>query len=626
MLTNGQILSVGPGKDFATLNEAIAASRAGDTIRVEAGTYESDYAKISHDLTITGVNGLVHLRAVDPIPNRKAILVTNGDVTIENVKFSDASVPDRNGAGIRHESGHLIVRNSVFENNEDGILTTSNPDAMVTIEGSEFIGNGFGDGRSHGIYVNRIANLTVEDSVFRDTKVGHHIKSRAEQTTILNSTIDDGGGDASYSVDLPNGGQAVLEGNTIIQTALANINNTMVAYGAEGNPHSENSLLVKGNTFVDHHAKGKGVKNFTDVVVVLENNDFQDVETIAVGPHEIVEGTPSSDTDQRPVDDTGSVDQADDEPSAVDAVLDNDTDTAGDADNTNDGGSAAETDTPTGAGGSSIMAEFGSVSLDHTGKWVSLENSYVDPVVIAVTPSFNGGNQVSVRFTDITANSFRVLLDEPSNHDDFHATETVSYFVVEAGTWTLADGTKLQADTVTSNNVPADGFDRVAFDKAFDDAPVVLTQLQTFNGGDFANARKDGTTATGFDVAIEEQESLARTGHANEEIGWVAIEEGSGRWNGHRYFSDIVADAANHTNSRLDFGDAFTGTPEVFAQTHSANGGDPVSTRYKSVDRDGVTVALQEDQTRDSETWHVVEDMDLFALQGSGTLSADLWA
>ena len=281
-------LRVGPGQPFDSLGEAIAASKPGDTILLEAGIYESDYSTINHALTIKGVGGLAHLKAVDPIPNGKAILVAKADVTVENLMFTDARVPDRNGAGIRHESGDLVIRGSIFENNENGILSSPNA-ASVTIRNSEFIGNGHGDGRSHGIYVNQIASLDVADSTFRDTHVGHHIKSRAQETVVRNSVLDDGQGDASYSIDLPNGGRALLEGNTLTQTDLSGINTTMVAYGAEGDLHSENSLLIKNNAFIDHHAKGKGIDNHTDTPVILQGNTFQNVETEVVGPHEYID-------------------------------------------------------------------------------------------------------------------------------------------------------------------------------------------------------------------------------------------------------------------------------------------------------------------------------------------------
>lgn len=274
---------------------------------------------------------------------------------------------------------------------------------------------------------------------------------------------------------------------------------------------------------------------------------------------------------------------------------------------------------------SQVIGEFGKLTVDHTGKWVAFDHSYENPVVIALTPSFNGADEVSVRFESTGSKGFRAVLDEPSNRGSGHTKETVSYLVIEEGTWKLPDGTKLQAGTETTYKVPKDGAERIAFDKVFDDSPVVLTQLQSFNGGDFAHARKTSVDRTGFGVVIEEEERLLNSGHGNEKIGWVAIEEGSGTWSGHRYFADINTKGTTHDNTWLGFGSAFTQTPNIYAQTHSYKGADPASTRYVNVTKNAVNVFLQEDQTKDAETGHTAEDMDLLALQGSGDLSAALW-
>ena len=50
-------------------------------------------------------------------------MVRGGAITIENIEFTGARVPDKNGAGIRFEQGQLEVRDCIFENNQNGILT-----------------------------------------------------------------------------------------------------------------------------------------------------------------------------------------------------------------------------------------------------------------------------------------------------------------------------------------------------------------------------------------------------------------------------------------------------------------------------------------------------------------------
>lgn len=275
-------LWVGAGEAFTRLKDAIAQAGNGDTIFIRAGVYENDFATINREISIIGVGGPVELRASVPIDNGKAILVTNADVTIENITFSGAKVTDQNGAGIRYQAGDLVIRNSLFINNENGILAAANPAGTITIENSEFAFNGFGDGRTHGVYVNQLAKLTITDSYFHDTKVGHHVKSRALETEITDSRLDDGAGNSSYSIDLPNGGNALIHGNTLIQGA-AGQNRTMINYGGEAGTNP-GALLIEDNVFVNFRAAGAtGVSNRIANNVTLDDNTFVNVGSVLEG-------------------------------------------------------------------------------------------------------------------------------------------------------------------------------------------------------------------------------------------------------------------------------------------------------------------------------------------------------
>ncbi|MEJ0068165.1 MAG: hypothetical protein WDO24_04895 [Pseudomonadota bacterium] len=123
-------LWVGADQQYHTIADAVAASQAGDTIMVEAGTYENQTAIITHDLTIEGVGGFAHFDWNDGlIPNGKAIFVVDANVTFENIELSGAAVDDGNGAGIRDEVGNLTVINSYIHDNQDGILSGTIPAA-----------------------------------------------------------------------------------------------------------------------------------------------------------------------------------------------------------------------------------------------------------------------------------------------------------------------------------------------------------------------------------------------------------------------------------------------------------------------------------------------------------------
>jgi serralysin len=80
----------------------------------------------------------------------------------------------------------------------------------------------------------------------------------------------------------------------------------------------------------------------------------------------------------------------------------------------------------------------------------------------------------------------------------------------------------------------------VAFSDAlpFTSAPVVLSQVQTNNDTEWVKTRQKNIITTGFKVALEEAEVMTTThGSARQGrvIGWLAIEGGTGTWNGHTY-------------------------------------------------------------------------------------------
>jgi Ca2+-binding RTX toxin-like protein len=244
-------LSVGSGQQFATIAAAIAASKDGDVIAVQAGTYTNDFATITTDITIKAVGGMAKLVATVAPPNGKAILITRSDVTIEGLEFTGTKVPDGNGAGIRFEGGNLTILDSYFHHNQNGLLCGSYPEGTITIRRSEFGENGAGDGKTHGIYVGKIKSLLIEDSYFHDTKVGHEIKSRALETIIRDSRIQDEAGTTSYSIDLPNGGRAVLEGNVIQQGAKSQ-NPAIVHFGGEGTAYAGSTLVMTDNLVINN--------------------------------------------------------------------------------------------------------------------------------------------------------------------------------------------------------------------------------------------------------------------------------------------------------------------------------------------------------------------------------------
>ena len=269
-------LNVGAGQAYATLSAAVAASRDGDVIAVQAGTYVNDFATISTNITIKGVGGMANFVATVPPPDGKGILVTQSNVTIQNLSFSGAAVADNNGAGIRFEGGNLVVIDSYFHDNQMGLLSNNDPNGTIRIVGSEFADtSGPGDGLRHNLYVGNIASLVIDDSYFHDAYNGHQVKSRAQSTTITNSRIYDGTGLGSYSIDLPNGGVGVIRDNVIEQGPNSD-NPALIEYSGESAPYAGSSLTITNNVIVnDRQTSGARLlyNNAPTVTANISGND-----------------------------------------------------------------------------------------------------------------------------------------------------------------------------------------------------------------------------------------------------------------------------------------------------------------------------------------------------------------
>lgn len=253
-ILTAEVRRVGPGQRYQTPCQAIRAAAEGDVIEIDAaGAYSGDVcAFYPKQLTLRGVNGRPRIDAGGRAAQGKAIwVIGGGDVTVENIEFTGAQCPDKNGAGIRFEGRRLTVRDCVFRNNENGILTWNEPYSELLVEYSELDSNGHGDGYSHNIYVGRIAEFTMRFCWSHGAKEGHLVKSRAAVTNLLYNYLDTGRGTASYEVDLPEPGNALLLGNVIVQRPSTH-NPIVISVGQEAPaPRPDTALRLIHNTIVN---------------------------------------------------------------------------------------------------------------------------------------------------------------------------------------------------------------------------------------------------------------------------------------------------------------------------------------------------------------------------------------
>lgn len=291
-------LTVGSGGQYANIADAVAVANGdGDpgnyyVLNLAPGIYLNDFSTVFRPMTIQVDPAFAPQRAIlqatVPLPNEKGIILTFASLTVRGLVFAGAMISNDlggNGAGIRDQTpdntpASLVVDNSVFHDNQEGILQCCDADETVTIINSQFKNNGNLDQNffQHGIYINQAAILAVVNSLFCGQLIGHDVKSRAAQTIVAGSQIYTGEGapastgcrvgNASFNIEVANGGIAMISGNTLVQGPSAQ-NHKIISYGAEGMNYADNSLTVTMNSFVST-AGSTGVSDPPCVPVELD--------------------------------------------------------------------------------------------------------------------------------------------------------------------------------------------------------------------------------------------------------------------------------------------------------------------------------------------------------------------
>jgi hypothetical protein len=266
-----RVLKVGPGHPLKRVSDAARIAQDNDIVEIEAGRYVGDVAVWKQNgLLLRGVNGRAHLDSQGHTAEEQGIWVFRGnDIVVENVEFSGAKAPHRNGSGIRFVGRNLTIRDSYFHHNENGVLTWNAVDGDILIERSVFDRNGYGDGQSHNIYIGRIWSFTLRFSHSHDSVFGHEVKSRAKVNYILgNRLTDENDGNSSYLIDLPEGGHGYVMGNILEKGARAE-NPNAISFAAEMRDIQQGGLWVINNDFYNRHLDATFIANRSKLPVVV---------------------------------------------------------------------------------------------------------------------------------------------------------------------------------------------------------------------------------------------------------------------------------------------------------------------------------------------------------------------
>ncbi len=266
-------LEVGPGKDFARIEQANEKAAPGDVILVyalEGGKpYEGTAVYVRRPgVTFRGVAGSGRVRVSGDGfvysgrgSTPRAIFQFNRGTdgcVLEGFELSGAHNATHNGAGVRiNQASDVTIRRCDVHHNDMGIMSNGDgtPDAgrNQTIEHCTIHHNGSFDdpGFNHNLYLGG-TSVTLRFCEVHSSLTGHNVKSRAHFNRIEYSYVHDSANREFDLVDAadtarPNS-HAVLVGNVIAKDPDCRGNRAVIHFGQDGGRAHDGTLHLVHNS------------------------------------------------------------------------------------------------------------------------------------------------------------------------------------------------------------------------------------------------------------------------------------------------------------------------------------------------------------------------------------------
>ncbi len=256
-------------------------------------------------------------------------------------------------------------------------------------------------------------------------------------------------------------------------------------------------------------------------------------------------------------------------------------------------------------------------AVDDQWQLLEFDLPYIDPIVIAGPASVDQGVAGTVQVRNVTGQGCEVRFGRWDDSDPTGEVVVVDYLVVEAGSHELPGGARIEAGSIGSVNHEWTYRGIRPFLSA---PPVVLVQVASDQADRVATARLVRVTRKNFQVRVEEAESSLGTA-TGQQVHWVAISPTTSLDNPWQFQTGQAR--VSSQLSRVDFAAGFVEIPRIWSSLQSANESDPAAIRLFDLKANKAMLALEEDQTWDSETEHRVETVGWASATGQKIFARD---
>jgi len=273
--------------------------------------------------------------------------------------------------------------------------------------------------------------------------------------------------------------------------------------------------------------------------------------------------------------------------------------------------------------------EWGTVTAIDTFKTVTLQQIYSSPIVVC-SPAYDSGLPRTVRLNDVSPNSFKIRVQNPSN--ETLPETTVHYLVVEEGEWTKPfkiEAKKYQTSTVGQNN--GWDYDLRSYGQNYSGNIIILHQVMSYNDPTWittyvskANSQTNPPSSgdQNFRIALNGAEAVDT--HEAEDVGYIVIQEGYDALNGIKWdakqTADTIGGLLNSPPYNTSFDQTFSEPPNVaLAFQQKMDGGNGGWALVYSTSSTQLGLACDEDQVNDSERSHTSETCGFIIFETAGS-------
>ena len=275
--------SVGPGKQYTTLQAVASLLKPGDTVMVDGNATYAGGVRFTKAGTATS-----KIKIVGTTINGRRPVISGGTNGVElagnHYILENFEVTGSSSRCVYHHADDITIRGAVIHDcPSHGLLGADSGSGSLTLEYSEVYRSGSGDTR-HQIYM-ATDETAYPGSVFRmqhcyvhDGNGGNNVKSRAERNEIYYNWIE---GAYYHEVELigPDGQDETLAredsdvvGNVLYQ-GYPTRSHYAVRIGGDGTGQTKGRYRFLGNTLVLGNATTSAAFRLFDGIESLELND-----------------------------------------------------------------------------------------------------------------------------------------------------------------------------------------------------------------------------------------------------------------------------------------------------------------------------------------------------------------